>query len=111
MSRIKLNTGAAPRSRAALITLMVILAVLLLGARSIASYAIEVAWWKELGQFDTWLSMLYYSFAPLATATLVAFGVLVARARARPQVRRHVPAASTGCTRAFPRWRCCCWAT
>ncbi|MBZ5724607.1 MAG: UPF0182 family protein [Acidobacteriia bacterium] len=66
----------ASGSRATRITLLVILALLLLGARSLASYAIEVAWWKELGQFRTWLSMLYYSVAPVLLATLLAFAVL-----------------------------------
>ena len=46
-------------------SLVVLLVLLLVGARSIASYAIEIAWWKELGQFDTWLSMLSYSLAPV----------------------------------------------
>jgi len=66
----------AHRSRAGRIALLVALAVVLLGARSMASYVIEVAWWKELGQFRTWLSMLYYSVAPVTLATLVAFAVL-----------------------------------
>jgi len=48
-----------------------------------ASYAIEVAWWKELGQFRTWLSMLYYAVAPVSAATAVAFAALwIAHARA-----------------------------
>ena len=50
--------------------------VLLFGARSVASYVIEVAWWKEVGQFKTWVSMLYYALAPVAAATVVAFLVL-----------------------------------
>ena len=66
----------ANRSHAGRIALLVTLVVLLLGARSIASYAIEIAWWKELGQFRTWLSMLYYSVAPVTVATLIAFAVL-----------------------------------
>ena len=81
---IRSNAGAGgPGSTATRISLIVVLVLLLFGARSIASYAIEIAWWKELGQFRTWLSMLYYSFAPLAAATLAAFGVLwLAHARA-----------------------------
>ena len=48
-----------------------------------ATYSIEVKWWKELGQFRTWLSMLYYSIAPVTAATLVAFAALwIAHARA-----------------------------
>ena len=70
-------------SPAALIAAGAILVALLVGARTIASYAIEVAWWKELGQFRTWLSMLAYSVAPLAAATVVAFVALwIAHARA-----------------------------
>jgi hypothetical protein len=70
-------------STAVRIALVASVVVLLFGARTIASYAIEVAWWKELGQFRTWLSMLAYSFAPTTAATLVAFAVLwIAHARA-----------------------------
>src|ERR1039458_1490435 len=84
MSRYQIARGrrgfGSPATR---ISLFVVLVLLLFSARSIASYAIEIAWWKELGQFRTWLSMLYYSFAPLAAATLAAFGVLwLAHARA-----------------------------
>jgi uncharacterized membrane protein (UPF0182 family) len=72
-----------PRSHATLITVVIVLLILLAGARSIASYAIDIEWWKELGQFNTWLSMLYYSVAPVAAATLLAFAVLwLAHARA-----------------------------
>ncbi|HUI77305.1 MAG TPA: UPF0182 family protein [Bryobacteraceae bacterium] len=71
------------RSPATRVTLIVLLLILLLGARSIASYAIEIEWWKELGQLNTWFSMLYYSLFPLVAATLLAFAVLwVAHARA-----------------------------
>ena len=72
----QIEQGRRARSRAGRIALLVALVVLLFGARSMASYAIEVAWWKELGQFRTWLSMLYYSVAPVGLATLVAFAVL-----------------------------------
>ena len=70
-------------SPAVLIAAGVVLVVLLLGARTIASYSLEIAWWKELGQFRTWLSMLTYSVAPVAAATVVAFAVLwITHARA-----------------------------
>src|SRR5437667_5906658 len=55
------------------ITLLVLLILLFLSARTLSSYAIEVQWWKELGQFRTWLSMLYYGLAPVVGATLLAF--------------------------------------
>jgi len=72
-----------PGSRAARIAFFVILAMVLLSARVLASYTIEIEWWKELGQFHTWLSILYYSLAPLTAATLLAFAALwIAHARA-----------------------------
>ena len=65
------------------IWLIAALIVLLILARQFASYAIEFEWWKELRQVDTWLSVLTYSIAPLAAATLLAFVVLwLAHARA-----------------------------
>jgi len=71
------------RSPAPRIVFIILLLVVLLGARSFAAYAIEIEWWKELGQFNTWVSMLYYSIAPVAAATLLAFLALwVAHARA-----------------------------
>jgi uncharacterized membrane protein (UPF0182 family) len=65
------------------LALVAVIILLLLIGRWLAGYAIEIEWWKELGQFRTWLSMLYYSIAPVAAATLVAFLVLwVSHARA-----------------------------
>ena len=81
MPRYELPGGR--RSPATRITLIFVLLVLLLSTRSLASYLIEIQWWKELGQLTTFFSMLYYSVAPVAAATLVAFVVLwVAHARA-----------------------------
>jgi len=77
MDRYQIERGRRARgSPATRITVIVVLLVLLIGARSIASYIIEIEWWKELGQFNTWLSMLTYSVAPVAAATLLAFAVL-----------------------------------
>ncbi|HUB79072.1 MAG TPA: UPF0182 family protein [Bryobacteraceae bacterium] len=79
----QIEHGRARPRRAGYIALIVALLVVLFGARSMASYAIEIAWWKELGQFRTWLSMLYYSVAPVTLATIIAFAVLwLAHARA-----------------------------
>src|SRR5215470_12424319 len=73
----------SPRSPATRVTIVILALLLLFGARSLASYAIEVEWWKELGQFRTWLSMLYYGVLPVAAATILAFIVLwVTHARA-----------------------------
>src|SRR5438552_2052512 len=73
----------ARRSPATRVTFLILLVVLLFGTRSFAAYAIEIEWWKELGQLNTWLSMLYYSIAPVAAATLLAFAALwISHARA-----------------------------
>ena len=70
-------------SRATRIAIFVILGLVLLSARVLAQYTIEIEWWKEMGQFRTWLSILYYSMAPLTAATLLAFAALwIAHARA-----------------------------
>jgi uncharacterized membrane protein (UPF0182 family) len=76
------------------ITLGVILIALLFGARTMATYTIEVEWRKELGQFHTWLRMLWYSIVPQTVATLLALAVLgTAHARAlrfaRTSLREH----------------------
>ena len=38
-----------------------------------ADFVIEYNWWKEVGQVDTWVGMLWYSIAPAAAGSLVAF--------------------------------------
>ena len=82
MARYQIERGRRPLSTALLVSLAVAVVVLIAGARSMANYAIEIAWWKELGQFDTWLSMLTYNVAPVAGATVLAFAVLwIAHAR------------------------------
>ena len=64
-------------SRPALrITVVVVILLLLIGARTIASVLIDYKWWKELDQVETWLSMYLYSVGPLAAATVIAFVVL-----------------------------------
>jgi uncharacterized membrane protein (UPF0182 family) len=73
----QIEHGRAPRSpKVGRIALVVIVLLLLFGAKTIAAYAIEIAWWKELGQFRTWMSMLYYGVTPVLLATVVAFAVL-----------------------------------
>ena len=58
-------------------------AILMLWASSIAAdFVIEYNWWKEIGQVNTWVGMLWYSIAPAAAGSLVAFLALwVAHAR------------------------------
>jgi uncharacterized protein len=65
-----------------LILLAVLLALILRSMSSIANFIIEYNWWKEVGQVETWISMLWYSIAPAAAGALVALIALwVAHAR------------------------------
>src|SRR2546422_2156767 len=65
-----------------LILLAVLLALILGSMSTIANFIIEYNWWKEVGQVETWISMLWYSIAPAAAGALVAFIALwVAHAR------------------------------
>jgi uncharacterized membrane protein (UPF0182 family) len=84
MARYTIDSGhRAPAGRAGCISIAVVALLILVFARSFASYAIEVKWWEELGQFDTWLKMLTYSVAPIGAATVLAFAVLwITHARA-----------------------------
>src|SRR5277367_6040025 len=38
-----------------------------------ADFIIEYNWWNEVGQASTWISMLWYSIAPAAAGSVVAF--------------------------------------
>jgi len=83
MPGFEIESGHRSGRRSARIGIVVILLLLLFGARTVASYTIEIEWWKELGQIRTWWSMVYYGFAPVAAATFLAFAVLwIAHARA-----------------------------
>ena len=47
-----------------------------------ANFIIEYNWWKEVAQVNTWVSMLWYSIAPVAVGAVVAFLALyIAHAR------------------------------
>jgi uncharacterized membrane protein (UPF0182 family) len=72
----------APRSRRWLVVLVVSALAVLLGGRWIAELAIDWQWWGEIGQRETWLSMLAYGTGPALAAALVVFAVFfVAHAR------------------------------
>ena len=65
-----------------LIVLAVLLLILGWAITTAANFIIEYNWWKEVGQASTWISMLWYSIAPVAAGALVAFIALwVAHAR------------------------------
>ncbi|HWR54759.1 MAG TPA: UPF0182 family protein [Bryobacteraceae bacterium] len=64
------------RRRPILLVLGIALVVLLLFARTIASYVIEYQWWREMGQVPTWLDMLLYTLGPRAIGIVLAFLIL-----------------------------------
>lgn len=56
--------------------------LLLIGGQIVAGTWIDYEWWKEIGQVDTWIAMLWYGVAPVGTAGVIAAAVLwVALAR------------------------------
>ena len=64
------------------IVLLFLLLSLVWAITTAANFIIEYNWWKEVGQASTWISMLWYSIAPVAVGALVAFIALwVAHAR------------------------------
>src|SRR5260370_20276769 len=82
MDRHRIESSGRKRPLGRIFIFLAIL-VILIGARSFASYVIEYEWWKEMGQTATWFAMLTYQLAPLAAATLIAFAALwIAHARA-----------------------------
>ena len=56
-----------------LIVLSFLLGIIAWAATTAANFLIEYNWWKEVGQVDTWVGMLWYSIAPAAAGTVVAF--------------------------------------
>jgi uncharacterized membrane protein (UPF0182 family) len=64
------------------IVLAVFVILALWASSTAADFVIEYNWWKEIGQVNTWVGMLWYSIAPAAAGSLVAFFALwVAHAR------------------------------
>jgi uncharacterized protein len=63
--------------------LLVVAVILIFWITSAAAdFIIEYNWWKEIGQVQTWVGMLWYSIAPGAIGAVVAFIALwVAHAR------------------------------
>src|SRR6202048_5020713 len=58
------------------IVLAVLVVLALWASSTAADFVIEYNWWKELGQVDTWVGMLWYSIAPAAAGAAVAFVAL-----------------------------------
>src|SRR6266853_1230133 len=62
-----------PSQIAKLIVLSFLLGIIAWAATTAANFLIEYNWWKEVGQVDTWIGMLWYSIAPAAAGAFVAF--------------------------------------
>src|ERR1700693_1798956 len=56
-----------------LIVLAVLVVLALWASSTAADFVIEYNWWKEVGQVNTWVGMLWYSIAPAAAGSLAAF--------------------------------------
>src|SRR5882724_3976523 len=65
-----------PSQIAKLIVLMFLFGIIFWAASTAANFIIEYNWWKEVGQVDTWIGMLWYSIAPAAAGAVVAFCAL-----------------------------------
>ena len=60
-----------------LLILVALVVILLTGSRTIASFAIEHSWWREVGQLDTWYKMLLYRVLPALIAGALGWAALV----------------------------------
>jgi len=65
-----------PRPRFRLSYLLIVIVLLLLGAKTVARFVIDYEWWKEMGQLSTWFAQLTYGVLPTILAALAAFLVL-----------------------------------
>ena len=64
-------------SQIRIIVLVAIALALLLGFRTGAAFVMEYQWWRELGQIETWLTMLFYRVFPAVAASLLCWPVLL----------------------------------
>ena len=59
------------------IIFVAIVLALLLASRTGAQFAIEYQWWQELGQVQTWITMLLYRIFPVTIASLLCWPVIL----------------------------------
>ncbi len=75
--------------RGRLFVLVLVLLVLLLCSRYFAETLLAYAWWRELGQLDTWVNLLLYGTGPVAIAALLFFGAFFAAFKAGFHQRKN----------------------
>src|ERR1700722_12682846 len=73
MARHKETAPMRPSQIRNLIILGVLAVLALWASSTAADFVIEYNWWKEIGQVNTWVGMLWYSIAPAAAGSVLAF--------------------------------------
>ncbi|HEX4751141.1 MAG TPA: UPF0182 family protein [Bryobacteraceae bacterium] len=63
--------GQRQRRRSGLFVAAVILFILFVASRWIASTVIDYAWWGEMHQLETWVSLLIYGFGPIVLTVIL----------------------------------------
>ena len=66
-------TGPRQPRRAGCLFLVVLLIILLLCSRFIASTLIDYSWWSEMRQLNTWISLWLYGTGPIVVAVVLLF--------------------------------------
>ncbi len=64
---------AADRRRFLPVVIVVVLFLLFFVARFLSSFAVELAWWQEMHQVDTWVNQYLYGTVPSFALTLLFF--------------------------------------
>ena len=65
--------GRRQRRTGGVLFVVIAVIVLLFASRYIASTLIDYAWWSEVHQVDTWISLLLYGTGPLVLIFLLFF--------------------------------------
>jgi len=68
----RLSAHRQPR-RGGCLSLVILLIILLLCSRYIASTLIDYSWWSEMHQVNTWIKLLVYGTGPVIVAVVVLF--------------------------------------
>src|SRR5579863_8417430 len=61
------------QARGRLLFLVILLIIVVFCSRYIASTLIDYSWWSEVGQVETWISLLIYGTGPIVLAVVIFF--------------------------------------
>jgi uncharacterized membrane protein (UPF0182 family) len=67
--------GRRQTRRSGLLFAAIVVLILLIGSRYIASTLIDYAWWGEMHQLETWVNLLIYGSGPILLAIVLFFAV------------------------------------